>query len=132
MFLARKYWPIPYILESCYLKNTQRQDGKVSVIGARKDIRPDIVMKKKKPMIEFHYWKFVQSKDPALKNSPPMNKARNTPWKTFDLSSMGLRNTFNMFLCINGITAYPQPFYIFLNETAELFLFCIFFYIFYF
>lgn len=53
MFLAKKYCPIPYIFVSCYLKNTSLYEGKVKVIGAKNDISPEIVIKKRNPVIEF-------------------------------------------------------------------------------
>lgn len=59
MFLAIKYCHNPYILLSCYLKNTTLSDGKVNVTGDKVEKRLDIVMKNKKPVIEFHIYLLV-------------------------------------------------------------------------
>ncbi len=54
MFLAIKYYFTPYILLSCSLKNTYLSAGKVRVVGAKNDIRPEMVIKNKNPVTGCH------------------------------------------------------------------------------
>jgi hypothetical protein len=56
MFLLRKYYVTPYILLFCYRKKTSLSNGKVIAIGDRDMTMLLIDKKKKKPVIETHFF----------------------------------------------------------------------------
>ena len=54
IFLARKYWLVLYILESCYLTKTSLSAGKVRDIGEIDIVIENIDTKNKNPVIVIH------------------------------------------------------------------------------